>query len=74
MSSKHRKPARVVIIVLLCLGLSACAGMSRRDRYAITGATVGGVLGSALTSGSTAGTVGGAVLGGVLGSEAAKKR
>lgn len=72
--STKRKTANIVTIVLLCLSLSACAGMSRRDRYAITGATVGGVVGSALTSGSTAGTVGGAVLGGVLGSEAAKKR
>ena len=55
------------------LSLSACSGMSERDRNTAIGAGVGGVAGSVLTDGSTAGTVGGAVVGGVIGNRTGKK-
>lgn len=54
-------------ILSLVLSLSACAGMSTRDRNTALGAGAGAVAGSVLTDGSTAGTLGGAAIGGVVG-------
>lgn len=54
---------------LLALSLTACAGMSARDKNTATGAAIGGVAGAVLTGGSTAGTVGGAAVGGVIGNQ-----
>ncbi len=54
-------------LVALAGALSACAGMSARDRNTTTGAVVGGAAGAVLTGGSAVGTVGGAVVGGVIG-------
>ncbi|OHC66151.1 MAG: prenyltransferase [Rhodocyclales bacterium GWA2_65_20] len=54
------------------LGLSACSGMSTRDKNTAIGAGVGAVSGSALTGGSTAGTIGGAAVGGFIGHEIGK--
>lgn len=58
----------------LVVSLTACAGMTPRQRDTAVGATVGGVAGSVITGGSTAGAVGGAVIGGVIGNETGKKR
>lgn len=58
----------------LAMTLSACAGMSSRDRSTATGAAVGGVAGAILTGGSAAGTVGGAAVGGVIGNQVDKKK
>jgi osmotically inducible lipoprotein OsmB len=55
------------ISAAILLGLSACSGMTERDRNTAIGAGVGGVAGSVLTGGSTLGTVGGAAAGGVVG-------
>jgi len=60
------------VALTLLLSLSACSGMSQRDRNTAIGAGVGGVAGSVLTDGSTIGTVGGAVAGGVIGSQVDK--
>ena len=56
-------------IAALALSLTACAGMSTRDRNTAAGAAIGGVAGNVLTGGSTAGTVGGAAVGGLIGRE-----
>lgn len=56
-----------MIIVGLVASLTACAGISNRDRNTAVGAGVGAVAGHAVTGGSTVGTVGGAVVGGVVG-------
>lgn len=69
-----RKSAAVAGIVIVLLGLSACAGMSTRDKNTALGAAVGGVAGSVLSNGSALGTVGGAAVGGVIGNEVGKRR
>ena len=56
----------------IIFGLSACSGMSTRDKNTAIGAGVGGVAGSVLTGGSTLGTVGGAAVGGVVGNQIQK--
>lgn len=55
------------------IGLSACSGMSTRDRNTAVGAGVGAVAGSVLTNGSSVGTVGGAAVGGVIGNQVDKR-
>jgi osmotically inducible lipoprotein OsmB len=54
--------------------LSACSGMSPRDRDTVTGAAIGGVAGSVLSGGSAVGTVGGAAVGGVIGNQVGKDK
>ena len=56
-------------IAALCVALSltACSGMSTRDRNTLIGAGVGAAGGAALTNGDPIGTVGGGVVGGVIG-------
>lgn len=56
-------------MLILALSLSACSGMSARDKSTATGAVIGGAAGAILTGGSTAGTVGGAAVGGVIGNQ-----
>ncbi len=56
-----------VVAVIVALGLSGCAGMTRQDRNTAIGAGIGAVSGSVLTGGSAVGTVGGAAVGGVIG-------
>lgn len=56
------------------LALSACSGMTARERNTAIGAGVGAVSGSVLTGGSTMGTVGGAAVGGVIGHEVGKDK
>jgi osmotically inducible lipoprotein OsmB len=51
------------------LSLSACSGMSTRDKNTATGAVIGGAAGAILSGGSAAGTVGGAAVGGVIGNQ-----
>jgi osmotically inducible lipoprotein OsmB len=60
---------RAIALVCVALSLSACGGMSTRDRDTVIGAGVGGAAGAALTNGSVGGTVGGAVVGGVIGNQ-----
>jgi osmotically inducible lipoprotein OsmB len=74
MNSHLRHLTAATALAILGLSLSACSGMSTRDKDTAIGAAVGGVAGSILTGGSTAGTVGGAVVGGVIGNETGKKK
>ena len=53
----------------MVLSLSACSGMSTRDKNTATGAVIGGAAGAILSGGSAAGTVGGAAVGGVIGNQ-----
>ncbi len=61
-----------VVAVCLAVGLSACGGMSTRDRDTVIGAGVGAAAGAALTGGDALGTVGGAAVGGVIGNQVGK--
>lgn len=60
------------LIVLGCLSISACAGMTQQEKNTAIGAGVGAVGGAILTGGSTTGTLGGAAVGGVIGHEIKK--
>lgn len=62
------------IAMTALLGLSACGGMSTRDKNTAVGAAAGAVAGSVLTGGSTGGAVGGAVVGGVIGNQVDKDK
>ncbi|MEJ6002296.1 glycine zipper 2TM domain-containing protein [Paucibacter soli] len=73
MIQRYRIPIGLCALVLM-LGLSACAGMSHRDRNVAVGAGVGAVGGAVLTGGSTVGTVGGAIIGGVIANELEKDK
>ena len=66
-----RSAAMVIIASAL---LSACSGMSARDRDTVIGAGVGAVGGSLLSGGSALGTVGGAAVGGVIGNQVGKDK
>lgn len=55
--------------IAVVLGLTACSGMSTRDKNTAVGAGAGGVIGAVLTGGSAVGTVGGAAVGGVIGNQ-----
>nr|WP_041542934.1 glycine zipper 2TM domain-containing protein [Oceanimonas sp. GK1] len=68
----HGKVKAGAVVMVLLLGLSACANMSDRERNTAIGAGVGGVAGSVLTHGSAVGTIGGAVVGGVIGNQVDK--
>lgn len=71
-TSKRIAVGTVVVTVLI--GLSACGGMTHRERDTAIGAGVGAVGGSILTGGSTGGAVGGAVVGGVIGNQVGKDK
>jgi osmotically inducible lipoprotein OsmB len=58
---------QLVISTLLIGVLTACSGMSTKQKNAAVGAGIGGVAGAVLTGGSALGTVGGAAIGGVIG-------
>ena len=64
--------ATIAISAALLIGLSACSGMSARDRNTAIGAGAGAVGGAVLTGGSTIGTLGGAAIGGVIGNQVGK--
>jgi osmotically inducible lipoprotein OsmB len=65
---------KVVAIVSLAGGLTACSGMSTTDRDTAIGAGVGAVGGAALTGGSAVGAIGGAAVGGIVGHEVGKNQ
>ena len=68
-----QKTNLVALAASLLLALSACSGMSTRDRNTAVGAAIGGVVGSVLTDGSAFGTVGGAAVGGVIGNRTERR-
>ena len=71
-TNSKRMTALLGAIVLVTL--SACSGMSTRDRDTAIGAGVGAVGGAVLTGGGALGTVGGAVVGGVIGNQVGKDK
>jgi osmotically inducible lipoprotein OsmB len=60
------------VVITMFVGLSACSGMSTREKNTAIGAGVGAVGGAVLTGGSAGGTAAGAVVGGVIGHEVNK--
>lgn len=58
----------IFTVMLLAVSLSACSGMTTRQRNIAVGAAVGGVAGSVI-GGDTGSTLGGAALGGLVGSQ-----
>jgi osmotically inducible lipoprotein OsmB len=66
--------SRLSASAVAILALSACSGMSERDKGTAAGAAIGGVAGSVLSGGSTAGAVGGAAVGGVIGNQIKKDK
>ena len=71
MKTNYRFTAIVVSTALL-VSLSACSGMSARDKSTAIGAGVGAVAGAVVTGGGVIGTVGGAAIGGVIGNQIGK--
>jgi osmotically inducible lipoprotein OsmB len=67
-----QKLAVTSLTICVLVGLTACSGMSTRDRDTAIGAGVGAVGGAVLTNGSALGTVGGAAVGGVIGNQVGK--
>ncbi len=61
-----------IAAVCLVASLTACSGMSTRDRDTVIGAGVGAAAGAALTHGDALGTVGGAAVGGIIGNQVGK--
>ncbi|MBU1722299.1 MAG: glycine zipper 2TM domain-containing protein [Gammaproteobacteria bacterium] len=66
MKTLPKLTASAVTLAVL-LSLSACSGLTAREKNTAVGAGVGAVAGSVVTGGSTAGTVGGAAVGGIIG-------
>ena len=62
------------VAIILIMSLSACSGMSSRDKSTAIGAGIGGVAGAVLTGGSALGTLGGAAVGGVIGNQVGKPK
>ena len=58
----------IFTVMLLTASLSACTGMTTKQRNIAVGAAVGGVAGSVI-GGDTGSTLGGAALGGLVGSQ-----
>ena len=58
----------IFTVMLLAASLSACSGMTTRQRNIAVGAAVGGVAGNVI-GGDTGTTLGGAALGGLVGSQ-----
>ena len=58
----------IFTVMLLATSLSACSGMTTRQRNIAVGAAVGGVAGNVI-GGDTGSTLGGAALGGLVGSQ-----
>lgn len=67
-----QKLAATTLTICLFTGLTACSGMSTRDRDTAIGAGAGAVGGAVLTGGSALGTVGGAAVGGIIGNQVGK--
>lgn len=61
-------------LLAAAISLTACSGMTTRERNTATGAVIGGAAGAILSGGSAAGTVGGAAVGGVIGNQVDPKK
>lgn len=68
----HKIQSSKCWVLVSFLALTACSGMTARDKSTAIGAGVGGVAGAVLTGGGVLGTVGGAAVGGVIGNKVGK--
>ena len=66
-----RQIGTLATIVALVASLSACDGMTTRQRDTAIGAGVGGAAGAAI-GGNALSTIGGAAAGGIIGNEVGK--
>ncbi|MEC5405894.1 glycine zipper 2TM domain-containing protein [Paraburkholderia sp. MPAMCS5] len=66
-----RKMGALAVIVAVVASLSACDGMTRRQRDTAIGAGVGGAAG-AVIGGNALSTLGGAAAGGIIGNQVGK--
>jgi osmotically inducible lipoprotein OsmB len=67
------KTVRTVIAIIYVASLSACAGMTPREKDTAVGAAIGGAAGAVITN-SPLGTAAGAAAGGVIGHELSRRR
>lgn len=72
--TKIESTRAIVLAAAMLWTLTACSGMSARDRDTAIGAGVGALGGAVITGGSTAGTVGGAAVGGIIGNQIGKDK
>jgi osmotically inducible lipoprotein OsmB len=72
--STLKRISLIAATLALAFSLTACAGMSNRDRSTAIGAGIGAIGGSVLTGGSSVGTVAGAAVGGVIGNQLDKDK
>jgi osmotically inducible lipoprotein OsmB len=62
------------VSAMLIISLSACSGMTHREKSTAVGAGVGAAVGAVVTGGGVLGTVGGAAIGGVIGNQVGKDK
>jgi osmotically inducible lipoprotein OsmB len=74
MMNKINKRRFSLITVAILISLTACSGMTKREKSTAIGAGVGAAAGAVLTGGGVIGTVGGAAVGGVIGNEVGKDK
>jgi osmotically inducible lipoprotein OsmB len=68
-----KKALRTTIAIACIASLSACSGMTQREKDTAVGAAIGGAAGAAIT-GSALGTAAGVAAGGVIGHEVSRDR
>jgi len=68
-----KRASQLLICGILAASLSACAGMSERDRDTVVGAGVGTAIGAGVT-GDVGGAAVGGVVGGVIGNQVGRDR
>jgi osmotically inducible lipoprotein OsmB len=73
MKTNHRFTG-MALVLAISISLSACGGMSTRDKNTAIGAGVGAAAGAVLTGGGVLGTVGGAAVGGIIGNQIGKDK
>ncbi len=73
MKTNHRFIVMAITLAMF-ISLSACSGMSKRDKSTAIGAGVGAAVGAVVTGGGVIGTVGGAAIGGVIGNQVGKDK
>jgi osmotically inducible lipoprotein OsmB len=73
MKTNHRFTAMTLILAML-ISLSACGGMTKREKSTAIGAGVGAAAGAIVTGGGVIGTVGGAAVGAVIGNQIGKDK
>jgi osmotically inducible lipoprotein OsmB len=67
------RASKLLISTVLAASLTACAGMSERDRDTVVGAGVGTAVGAGVT-GDVGGAAAGGVIGGVIGNQVGRDR